>query len=99
MGGWPFPHSTKQPVAKFLDWLAEAPKGHKYAYYVGFLAADREYIIPLDTRPKPRYGHVFVEPANSLGTEAMAAYEQGRVHLTQERMGPGRWIYWATKRK
>lgn len=89
----------KDPVVEFQQWLKTARPGWRHPYYVGFLAADREYLVPLDESSNPRYGHIFTEPADTLGRLAMGAYMTGKVFLTQEKLGPGRYIYWATRRK
>lgn len=77
----------------FTDWLRGAREGHSVAYYEGFLALDRWLMGEAGTwlyyKPNPEVSRV--------GLRAWRAYEARYVHLTQQRVSDGLYVYIATR--
>lgn len=70
----------------FEGWLQRSAPGDAFTYYVGFLAVDRD---------KRRSGPWVDE----LARRAMREQSAGWVFLTQKRLAPGVFAYYATKRR
>lgn len=75
----------------FRRWLADAPAGDRFTYFIGFLALG----IGAEGQWLPE-----AERKTSLRTAQMAwiAAERGRVHLLQRRLGENRFEYFAVAR-
>jgi hypothetical protein len=84
-----------EPVRQFRDWLATAPAHDRFIYHIGLLAADRFRVYD----DGERFLLTPLQPADSMGNLAWAAYEEGRVELVQKRQMDGRFYYAAIKRK
>ncbi len=73
-------------IPEFQKWLAEAKKGAKLTYHIGFLAYDREYAAAAQ------------KPSIKLMAEILRAFERGLVHLYQRRIGHMQFEYIAERR-
>lgn len=82
-------------VKHFEAWVASASPGDTYVYYQGFLCHDRSYTVWVGRVQETLYN----EPTHSVGLAAKAAYEAGKVHLLQRRVGPEDFEYLAIRRK
>lgn len=76
---------------EFCAWLAQAAPGDRLEYHRGFLAVDTEKKISL-LRERDR------QTLRDLRHRALVLFEQGLVHLVQERLGPGHFAYIAIAR-
>lgn len=83
---------------RFDHWLRSAPPGSKLQYHYGLLASDRETVRLLPP-PWSTYAHIYFEPMHSVGIAAYRAYEQGKVDLVQQKVGPETYRYFAIKRR
>ena len=71
--------------ASFLANLATAKPGDKIVYHTGLLMMDR------------MFGPTF-QNVHAIGTAALEAWDENRVHLVQKRIAPGVCAYIAIKR-
>ena len=71
--------------ASFLADLATAKPGDKIVYHTGLLMMDR------------MFGPTF-QNVHAIGTAALEAWDENRVHLVQKRIAPGVCAYIAIKR-
>lgn len=100
-------------TAAFKTWLRLAKPKETYIYYVGDLAGARLELTSEPTLAardsddamksydwsKHRYlYYVWREPLHSYASAVWAAYEAGKVELTQKRLANGLYEYRATKR-
>ncbi len=76
-------------------WLKTAQPGSRFCYHEGHLAHDRERMVV--------YGASFrwesVPAVEAIGKLFWNAYCNGKITLTQERTGGGKFRYWAEKRR
>lgn len=79
---------------EFQTWLLTGLPGTRYEYWRGFLARDRVKLIKVG----PGFMQFSMDPADTIGSMALEAYEAGRVILFQRREGPGEWTYIAEMR-
>lgn len=83
------PHITD---IEFCAWLAQAERGDRLTYHVGYLAIDRLAVLsPL--------GDQGGKQLSILADCAWRAAESGLCHLVQRRLGPDRFAYVAVARK
>ena len=73
---------------RFRFWLDSAPPGAAYIYHVGFLLKDRG----IGEKDKTALPH-------KMGDLARASHLSGVTVLLQKRLGPGRFVYLAMKRR
>jgi hypothetical protein len=83
------------PTRKFLRWLWSVNSGmdRRFQYHEGFLARDRWMPMRLG---EPLWPNPAIE---QLAQHVWKAYEQGQVHLVQEKLENGEFAYWAVKTK
>jgi hypothetical protein len=74
---------------EFQECLAAAKPGETFVYATGFLAVDVEQAL---SNKLPTAGEL-----NHLAGLALTASNEGGAHLTQRRVGPGRFEYRTTK--
>jgi hypothetical protein len=77
---------------RFNRWYLRAGYGEQHLYYRGYIAADRGS----DSKDRKTSAQQEVE---RLAAAAFARYEQGHVALTQRKLAPGVYAYYATKLK
>lgn len=76
----------------FQYWLDNPEDVKQCKYYVGNLGNDR-YLKWALIHPEINI------PVNALAEAAWDAHIAGKVHLTQRKLGDGRYAYYATKAK
>lgn len=82
--------------AKFREWLATAKPGSWFPYWTGYLVRDR--VTTLDIPGVGKVPGVKSDPAETLASMAWAAYEAGKVCLTQRKVKTAMYEYRAVKR-
>lgn len=82
-------------VEAFRAWLRQGPVGSKYLYHTGFLAPDRYRLFFKEGEWLSRT----VEPTHTIGRMALNLSKNGKLHLFQQKLGPGRFAYIAVKRE
>ncbi len=82
-------------LATLEAWLKHAQPGDRFEYHRGSLANDRERVMNIPAIGT--FAHVYVEPVNHLAKAMWRYYEQGKVTLVQEKVGPETFRYLAVK--
>jgi hypothetical protein len=93
VGKFPPPRIRRPRLTEidFCAWVAQAAPGDRLEYHRGFLAVDTvEKISWLSERDRLML--------KDLKRRALHLFEQGLVHLVQERLGPGHFAYFAIAR-
>jgi len=86
---------SNDAVKDFDRWLYGVGNKRRFCYHKGFLGRDRFDRFIVGTEVVYRVN----KPMEALANEVWDAYMAGLVHLTQERLGPDLFGYWATKAK
>ncbi len=79
-------------IKAFNQWLYREPESRRFKYYEGNLCKDRFIVFSFDDP-------IVNEPIDTLATEVWSTYLAGQTHLTQQKLGDGRYAYWATRTK
>ena len=91
---------TINTSSRIARWAASAQPGSQLVYYTGFLVVDRSTIVQeIGLLGGPVYRIIPVDPADAIAQEAYRLYEQGKVELTQRRIGHNMFDYIMTKRR
>lgn len=87
-------------MEKFPKWLSK-PMGNKwFVYWQGFLARDRVTVERIDpNNPNSMFIEKPVPEVDALAKMIYASFKRGQVRLVQKREGPGKFIYFAVKRR
>lgn len=86
---------------QFKAWLRTAPRGARHCYYFGDLARDRGGLALASGdafTAETTQNRTTNNEAEALATLAWTAYRNGKILLSQLRVGAGQWAYFATKR-
>ena len=73
------------------NFVQDAKRGETFAYYTGFLAADRGFGIPVDMQTTEQ------RAASEAGNSAWRYFQKGVVTLVQRKLGSGIYEYLAVK--
>lgn len=81
---------------EFHFWLLHDDTGSRFLYWKGRLVCDRWSRWWTDINDKFHY--TVNIPVDTLAKQVWDAYMNGAVYLTQKRIGPDQFEYWAEKR-
>ncbi len=80
-------------IANVKAWYSNALRGKSLVYHIGYLAKDRE------TRPRDATEKAYYAEISDVANYLFGLAEEGRVSLSQKRIGPMQFEYIATKVK